>query len=219
MLDSGNVSIPPCYVAGPVWDGVNSKPFGYSAWTTFSNNGVYHIATSSQSESWSEAPNNILCTIEFVPMTFHTIVSRSDQSITVTPSKSIDHFDQTSNVTDAIMSDLDLFSRSSSSSVTFTSLYYAINNNMEAATMAYNASGDVAWELSLRDAIIKVAEDLLTYQGILAVGRGHGERVSQPVQRRFAAIKIGQTEHHFAQLFVNVFLCIIYLCEASRTRY
>ena len=80
-----------------------------------------------------------------------------------------------------------------------------------------SAHDDAASELSLQDAIVEVADDLLTYQGILAIGRINS--VSQPVQRPFAAIKIGQTEHHFALLVVNIFLCTIYLYEASRTRY
>ena len=217
MLDSGNVSIPPFYAASSVSDGVNSKPFGYFAWTAISDKGAYYIATSAQQVSWSEDLNHILCTIEFTPMTFHTTVSKVNQSITVTPMERIDSFNQTGNIKDAIIWDLDLFSRSSSLSVTFTPLYYAISNNMQAAKTAYNASDDAAWELSLQDAIVEVADDLLTYQGILAVGRN--ESVSQPVQRQFAAIKIGQTEYHFALLVINIFLCTIYLYEASRTRY
>lgn len=217
MLDSGNVSIPPFYAASSVSDRVNSKPFGYFAWTALSHKGAYYIATSSQPVSWSEKLNRILCTIEFTPMTFHTIVSKVNQSITVTPMERIDNFNQTGNIKDAIIWDLDLFSRTSSSSVTFTPLYYAINNNWQAAKTAYKVSDNAAWELSLQDAIVEVADDLLTYQGILAVGRN--ESVSQPVQRQFAAIKIGQTEYHFALLVINIFLCTIYLYEASRTRY
>lgn len=219
MLDSGNVSIPPFYAASSVYDKVNSAPFGYFAWTAFFDKGIYYIATSSQPHSWSHALNNMLCTIEFAPMSFHINVSRLDQSITVTPLEGIDNFNQTGNITDAIMSDLDLFSRTSSSSVTFTPLYYAISNNVQAAKTAYNASVDAAWELSLRDAIVEVADDLLTYQGILAIGRNDSESVLQPVQRQFAAIKIGQTEYHFALLVINILLCTIYLYEASRTRY
>ena len=219
MLDSGNISIPPFYVASSVSDGVNSHPFGYFAWTAFSNNSVYYLATSSQPDSWSAKANNILCTIEFAPMTFLTNVSTLDQSITVTPLEPIDQFNQTGNIKDAIISDLDLLSRASSSSVTFTPLYYAISNNWQAAKIAYNASDDAAWELSLQDAIVEVADDLLAYQGILAVVRGGNESVPQSVQRHFAAVKIGQTKYHFAQLVINIFLCIIYLYEASRTRY
>ena len=219
MLDSGNVSIPPFYAATSVYNEFNSKPFGYFAWTALSAKGAYYIATSSQRVSWSEIPNDILCTIEFAPMSFHINVSRLDQSITVTPLEGIDNFNQTGNIEDAIIWDLDLFSRSSSSSVTYTPLHYAISNNVQAAEMAYNVSGDAAWERSLQDAIVEVADDLLTYQGILAVGRGGGERVSQPVQRKFAAIEIGQTGYHFALLVINILLCSIYLYEASRTRY
>ena len=164
-------------------------------------------------------PNNILCTIEFAPMTFRTNVSTVDQSITVTPLERINNFDQTGNITDAIMLELDLMSRTSSSSLTFTSLYYAISTNWQAAKIHYNASNDTAWELSLQDTIIEVADDLLTYQGILAVSRGDGGSVPQSVQRHFAAIKIGQTAYHIAQLVINIVLCIIYLYEASRTRY
>ena len=76
---------------------------------------------------------------------------------------------------------------------------------------------DAAWELSLQDAIVEVADDLLTYQGILAIGRNNS--VFQPVQRQFAAIKIGQTEYLFALLVINICLCTIYLYEASRTQY
>ena len=219
ILDSGNISIPPFDVASSVSNGINSAPFGYFAWTAFSNEGVNYIATSSQPNSWSDGPDNILCTIEFTPMTFRTNVSKVDQFITVTPLEQIDNFNQTGNVTDVIMMDLDLFARTSSSSVTFTSLYYAIKNNWQAAQVAYNASEDAAWELSLQDAIVEVADDLLTYQGILAVSRKDGEDFPQPVQRHFAAVKIGQTRYHIAQLVINIVLCIIYLYEASRTRY
>ncbi len=219
MLDSGNISIPPFYTASSVSDGWNSEPFGYFAWTAFSNNSVHYIATSSQPDSWSDDPNNILCTIEFAPMTFHINVSTVNQSITVTPLENIEDFNQTGNIEDAIISDLDLFARTSSSSVTFTPLFYAIYNNFHAVNMVYNVSNDTAWEISLRDAILEVADDLLTYQGILAVGRNDSESVPQPVQRQFAAIKIGQTGYHFAQLVINIFLCTIYLYEASRTRY
>ncbi len=115
--------------------------------------------------------------------------------------------------------DLDLFLRTISSSVTFTPLYYAIGNNLQAANRTYKASGDAAWELALQDAIVQVADDLLTYQGILAVSRKDGEDVPQSVQRHFAAIKIGQTKYHIAQLVINIVLCIIYIYEASRRRY
>lgn len=219
MLDSGNVSIPPFDVASPVSNGFNSGPFGYFAWTAFSDKGTYYIATSSQPNSWSGGPGNILCTIEFTPMTFCTNVSKVGQSITVTHLERIEDFDQTGNITDAIMLDLDPVSRTSSSSLTFTSLYYAISTNLQAAKVAYNVSNDTAWELSLQDAIVEVADDLLTYQGILVASRRDGESVPQSLHRHFTAIKIGQTEYHIAQLVINIVLCIIYLYEASRTRY
>lgn len=219
MLDSGNVSIPPFDVASLVFNGVNSHPFGYFVWTAFSDKGVYYIATSSQPKSWSHSPNNILCTIEFAPMTFRTNISTVDQFITVTPLERIDDFNQTGNITDAINLELDLLSRASSSSLTFASLYYAIKNNWQAAKVVYSASNDTAWELSLQDTIIEVVDDLLTWRGILAVSRGGGQSVPQSVQRHFAAIKIGQTEYHTAQLVINIVLCMIYLYEANRTRY
>ncbi len=79
MLDSGNVSIPPFDVASSVSNGVNSHPFGYYAWTAFSDQGVHYIATSSQPNSWSDhGAGNILCTIEFMLMTFRTNVSKVD---------------------------------------------------------------------------------------------------------------------------------------------
>lgn len=108
-------------------------------------------------------------------------------------------------------------SRASSSSLTFTSLFYAISTNWHAAKVAYDASDDTAWELSLRDTIIDVVDDLLTYRGGFAVSRGHGESVPHSVQIYFAAIKIGQAEYHIAQLVINIVLCIVYLYEASRT--
>jgi len=152
-------------------------------------------------------------------MTFRTKVPAFDGLITVTPLEGINDFNQTGNITDAIVLELDLLSRASSSSLTFASLYYAIKNNWQAAKVVYSASDDAAWELSLQDTIIEVVDDLLTYRGILAVSRGAGESVPQSVQRHFAAIKIGQTEYHIAQLVINIVLCIIYLYEASRTRY
>lgn len=219
MLDSGNVSIPRFDVASPVFNGVNSHPFGYFVWIAFSDKGVYYLATASQPDSWSGGPDNILCTIEFAPMTFRTKVSAVDQLITVTPLERIDDFNQTGNITDAIILELDLLSRASSSSLTFASLYYAIKNNWQAAKVVYSASNDTAWELSLQDTIIEVVDDLLTYRGILAVSRGDGERAPQSVQRHFTAIKIGQTAYHVAQLVINIVLCTFYLYEASRTRY
>ena len=150
-------------------------------------------------------------------MTFHATISKVNQSIIVTPMERINSFNQTGNIKDGIIWDLDHFSLSSSLSVAYMPLYYAISNNMQAAKTAYEASDDAAWELSLQDAIVEVADDLLTYQEILAVGRN--DSVSQPVQRQFAAIRIGQTENHFALLVINILLCTIYLYEASRTRY
>ena len=42
--------------------------------------------------------------------------------------------------------------------------------------------------------------------------------MAQPVQRHFAAIKIGQSKFQIAQLVINSILCVLYLFEAIRTR-
>lgn len=217
-LKSGNVSVPPFDVATAIWNGFNSHAFGYFAWAAVSDNGTNYLATSSN--GWSVSLNDILCTIEFVPMLFSTNVSTVDQFITVTPLKTLDNFNQTGNVPEVIMWDLDLISRMSSSSLGYSSLYNAISANSAAVKLNHpEASADEISELSMRDSIVEIADDLLTYQGILAVARADGESVAQPVQRHFAAIKIGQSKFIIAQFVVNIALCVIYLCEAGRTRY
>jgi len=218
ILESGNVSIPPFDVANAVWNGFNSQAFGFFAWTSGTDNGVNYVATSSN--DWSSILSDILCTIEFTPMLFLTNVSTVDQFITVTPLREIDNFNQTGDIIDAIMADLDLMSRMSSSSLTFSPLYHAITTNWQSVKRNNpNASDGTISELSMQDAIIEIADDLLNYQGILAVARADGESVAQPVQRHFAAIKIGQARFHIAQLTINIVLCLVYIYEASRTRY
>jgi len=51
------------------------------------------------------------------------------------------------------------------------------------------------------------------------VARAYGESVGQPVQRHFAAIKIGQNKFHVEQLDFNIAICLIRLYKVCRTRY
>ena len=110
-------------------------------------------------------------------------------------------------------------SRMTSSSLAFASLYTALSTNQASAILAYpNATKTEANELALQDSIESVVDDLLTYQGILAVARKDGESIASPVKRHFAAITIGGNKFHIVQLVLNVVLGMVYLLEASRTR-
>ncbi|KAK3072703.1 hypothetical protein LTR53_006324 [Teratosphaeriaceae sp. CCFEE 6253] len=227
VLDTGNISIPPFDVAAPRFDGYNTQPFGYFAWTAFPYQGAHYIATAIQPDSWAHG-QNILCNVFFTPMNFTTNVSRIDRVITVTPQSELAALAQTGNIADAIMLDLDLLSRMGSSSMAWGALYYAIlANQPTAATLVATGNGtasgvspwEQSWELALQNAITEVADDLLTYQGFLALARDAGEAVAQPVQRHFAAVRIGQTPYHVAQLVISLVPCAAYLAEVLRTRY
>jgi hypothetical protein len=217
ILDSGNRSILPFDVATAAPNGWNSHPFGYFAWTALSEDGVHRLITSGS--GWSISLANISCTLDFIPTMFLTNVSKADQSITVTPLVTLNDFNQTGNITEAIVEDLDLMSRMTSSSLAYASLYTALSTNQASAVLAYpHISETEANELALKDSVEAIADDLLTYQGILAVARVDGESIARPVKRHFAAIKIGETKFHVAQLVINVVLCVVYILEASRTR-
>lgn len=218
VLDSANMTIPPFYVATPIGNGYNSAPFGYFAWTTINASGKNYLATSAT--NWTVNLDKILCTFDFTPMVFQTNVSTPDQIITITPVRNADQpFNQTGNVTDAILSDLDLLSRMTSSSLATSALENAINiNNVSIKLLYPDLPADKITEMSLEHAIIALADDLLTYQGILAVARENNESVEAPVQRHFAAIKIGQARFSIAQFAFNLALCVVYLIEAARTR-
>jgi hypothetical protein len=217
MLGSENVTILPFDVATPAPNGFNSDPIGYFLWTAVQKNGVNRLVTAA--DGWSGSLNNISCTIDFAPTLFTTNISIVDQTITVTPLGAAQDFDQTGNIVQAIMWDLDLISRMSSSSAAYSTLYYAVIGNVNALKQLKGGFTDKEMsEIALQAAIQAMADDLLTYQGILAVARADGESSETRVQRHFAAIKIGQTRFHIAQLVINILLCVIYILEATRTR-
>lgn len=217
ILDSGNVTIPPFDVATPAWNGWNTNAFGYCGWATVSKNDINYLAMSSS--DWAIGLNNILCTIDFVPMAYLTNISTADQFITVTPLGKIDKFNQTGDVPKAIMSDLDLISRLSTSSQALPALCSALDANAGTVKLIYpDANDNKSNEIAIQNAIQELADDLLTAQGVLAIAREEGESVAQPVQRHFAAIKIGQSKFQIAQLAINSVICVVYLFEAIRTR-
>ena len=217
VLSSGNISIPPFDVATPAWNEWNTHAFGYYVWTALSVNGVHRLITSGN--GWSVSLANISCTIDFVPSNFVTNVSTIDHSITVTPSGNPENFTQTGNITDAIIGDLDIMSRMSSSSLAFSSLFNAVNTNVASIRLVHPEKSEIeSAELGIQTSVEAIADDLLTYQGILAVARADGESIATPVTRHFAAIKIGQSKFHIAQLVINIVLCMAYIIEATRTR-
>lgn len=219
-MDSGNISIPPFYLVSPAYNEVNTKPFGYYAWSAFTQNGVHSLVTSSENRTWSESPEQLICTIEFVPWTFSVNISKLERSITVTPLDSIEVFNQTGNVADMIIVELDLMSRFSSSAMVYSSLYEAIYSNLLSARLAYAGLDDnTVWEYTLRDVVSEIADDLLTYHGILAISGKGNNSISQPVQRHFAAVQIGQQSYQIAQVVINVILCLACLFEIFRTQY
>lgn len=217
ILDSGNRSILPFDIATAAYNEWNSHPFGYFAWTAFSENGIHRLITSGN--GWSTALANISCTLDFTPTLFLTNVSKSDQSITVEALGTSNDFNQTGNITEAIVGDLDLMSRMTSSSLAYGSLYTALSTNLASVKLAYSELNETgAKERALKDSIEAVVDDLLTYQGILAVARADGENIAKPLKRHFAAIRIGQNKFNIAQLVINIAICVVFLIEASRTR-
>lgn len=217
VLDSGNIPVPPFDVATPAWNELNSHPFGYFLWTAVQNDGVNILVTAGS--NWSVSLANISCTIDFVPTLFATNVSTVDQSITVTPLEPAQNFTQTGNIVQAIMWDLDLISRMSSSSAAYSTMSNAVGDSVAAVQLVHTEmTRKEASELGLQNSIEALADDLLTYQGILAVARYDGESSETSVRRHFAAIKIGQTKFHIAQLVINIVLCVAYIFEAIRTR-
>lgn len=113
-------------------------------------------------------------------------------------------------------------SRMTSSSSGLPVLYSTLKTNYDSITsLASNetAHQNAKWEKTLETSLEAVLDDLLMYQGILAVGRDDGESSSQPVVRYFIAIKFGDSKYQIAQLVINVVLCVLYIYEAIRTRY
>ena len=187
-------------------------------WSAAAANGSNMLAMATvASGHWYTQWNTMQCSIDFQPTIFDVAVNLTQSMISVTASGPHRGFDPTSSLQTAVMTNLDLISRMSSS-IGISTLGAVLSANSDA--MKASNPGMPEDEIYLRageNMITALIDDLLVAEASRQMIIDNSS-VAAPVNKQFDGIRLGSPRFIYLSLAINIILVFIVLAEAFRTK-
>ena len=192
----------------------------FFAWATCFNCSAStdHLLATYDIGNWYAGLGNNLCSVAFRPTMFNVTVSVTNSTITVLPTAQKATFDLDNTLAEAVMNDLDLFSRTSSNTGV-SALGVAVSYNVKTVNATQpGLEASRLYNVALEGFVTSLLDDLLVARATeqMIIYQNHTDVDVQAVS---PAVVIGTRLFHYAQLCVCIGLTIVYCVEALRTRF
>ena len=192
----------------------------FFVWATCSNcfTSTDHLLVTFTKGDWYAGLGNSFCSVAFHPTMFNVTVSVTNSTITVLPTAQKATFDLGNTLAEAVVKDLDLFSRTSSN-VGLSALGVAVSYN--ALTVNATQPGletSRLYNIALESFVTSLLDDILVARATeqMIIYQNH---TNVDVQAVSPAVVIGTRQFHYVQLCVCIGLVIVYCVEALRSRF